>query len=64
MRTNIGTYPDKIAGEISEQLTDSGIRPELKRHLRVDYEYVGYVEGRLSELKNRLNGTPIRGRCE
>ncbi len=59
MRINIGTYHDKIAGDISEQLNDSGIRPELKRHFSVDYEYVGYVEGRLSELKRRLNGTPF-----
>lgn len=64
MRIKIGTFHDMIAGDISEQLTSSGIRPELKRHLSVDYEYVGYVEGRLSELKDRLTGTQFEDNVE
>lgn len=64
MRIKIGTFHDKIAGDISEQLTSSGIRPELKWHLGVDYEYVGYVEGRLSELKDRLTDTEFEDNVE
>jgi len=53
MRVYVGTFGEKEANEVVEDLRKSGIRSELRHSLKIDIKQKYYVEGNLNELKEK-----------
>ena len=62
MKVYIGTFEDeKEAQEVVKELSRMGIRTEVKPLLDVEMEVSSYIEGRLSDLKEKCKGTTLEG---
>ena len=53
MRLYFGTFDEKEANEITEQLRKAGIRTELRHSIDIDMRGYYYLEGKLDELKEK-----------
>ena len=62
MKVYVGTFEDeKEAQEVVKELSRMGIRTEVKPLLDVEMEVSSYIEGRLSDLKEKCKGTTLEG---
>jgi len=62
MKVYVGTFEDeKEAQEVVKELSRIGVRTEVKPLLDVEMEVSSYIEGRLSDLKEKCKGTSLEG---
>lgn len=62
MKVYVGTFEDEEEAQgVVKELSRMGIRTEVKPLLDVEIEISSYIEGRLSDLKEKCKGTTLEG---
>ncbi len=54
MRIHVGTFDEDTAEKVAEDLRKAGIKVELRHFIDLDMEGSYYIEGKLSELKEKF----------